>query len=297
MADYTRYTRSPRAAFVGVLIQYGIADAWMLILGALLVLSRDLTDPAALPAAVVAGGLIAVLALLALTVAETDDAFANAYSGAVSVQNLAPRVPQRLLVVATTGTGVLGALLIDLVSFQSFLLLLGSFFVPLFAVLLADWLVASRSYTRDTFFRGPSWRPGLIVAWVMGFALYQWLYPTGPSWWVVPLTTSAPRRGAFRSRCRASSSRSGSRCRSRSRPGGSGHSPRIARIAVIGHLCRDVVAGAPPRAGGGVLYASLALGRLGAAATATAACAEADRGSSCRRSRRREWPSRGCRRG
>ena len=38
----------------------------------------------------------------------------------------------------------------------------------------------------------------------------------------MPLTTSAPRRGAFRSRCRASSSRSGSRCRSRSRPGGSG---------------------------------------------------------------------------
>ena len=184
VADYTRYTRSPRAAFVGVGLGYGIADAWMLILGALLVLSRDLTDPAALPAAVVAGGLIAVLALLALTVAETDDAFANAYSGAVSVQNLAPRVPQRLLVVATTGIGVLGALMIDLVSFQSFLLLLGSFFVPLFAVLLADWLVASRSYSRDTFFRGPSWRPGLIVAWVMGFALYQWLYPTGPSWWV-----------------------------------------------------------------------------------------------------------------
>ena len=131
VADYTRYTRSPRAAFVGVGLGYGIADAWMLILGALLVLSRDLTDPAALPAAVVAGGLIAVLALLALTVAETDDAFANAYSGAVSVQNLAPRVPQRLLVVATTGIGVLGALLIDLVSFQSFLLLLGSFFVPL----------------------------------------------------------------------------------------------------------------------------------------------------------------------
>ena len=91
-----------------------------------------------------------MLALLALTVAETDDAFANAYSGAVSVQNLAPRVPQRLLVIATTGIGVLGALLIDLVSFQSFLLLLGSFFVPLFAVLLADWLVAARSYTRET---------------------------------------------------------------------------------------------------------------------------------------------------
>jgi NCS1 family nucleobase:cation symporter-1 len=184
VADYTRYSRSPRAAFTGVGLGYGITDAWMLILGALLVLSRDLTDAASLPAAVVAGGLVAVLALLALTVAETDDAFANAYSAAVSVQNLAPRVPQRLLVVATTGLGALGALTIDLVSYQSFLLLLGSCFVPLFAVLLADWLVAGRAYERATFFRAPAWRPGLIAAWFAGFALYQWLYPTGPSWWV-----------------------------------------------------------------------------------------------------------------
>ena len=184
VADYTRYSRSPRAAFTGVGLGYGIAGAWMLVLGALLVLSRDLTDPATLPAAVVAGGLVAVLALLALTVAETDEAFANAYSGAVSLQNLAPRVPQRLLVIGTTGLGTLGALAIELVSYQTFLLLLGSCFVPLFAVLLADWLVAGRTYTRDDIFRGPAWRPGLIAAWVTGFAVYQWLFPTGPSWWV-----------------------------------------------------------------------------------------------------------------
>lgn len=184
VADYTRYSRSPRAAFTGVGLGYGITDAWMLILGALLVLSRDLTDAAALPTAVVAGGLVAVVALLALTVAETDEAFANAYSSAVSLQNLAPRVPQRLLVIVTTGIGTVGALLIDLVSYQSFLLLLGSCFVPLFAVLLADWLVARHTYARETFFAGVSWRPGLIAAWISGFVLYQWLYPTGPSWWV-----------------------------------------------------------------------------------------------------------------
>ncbi len=164
----------------------------MLALGAVLVLSRDLSDAAALPAAVVAGGLVAVLALLALTVAETDEAFANAYSGAVSLQNLVPRVPQRLLVVATTGLGTVGALAIDLVSYQSFLLLLGSFFVPLFAVLLADWLVAGRRYTRDEIFRGPAWRPGLIGAWALGFALYQWLYPTGPGWWVEQVQRLGP---------------------------------------------------------------------------------------------------------
>ena len=24
----------------------------------------------------------------------------------------------------------------------------------------------------------------MIAAWIAGFALYQWLYPTGPAWWV-----------------------------------------------------------------------------------------------------------------
>jgi hypothetical protein len=33
-------------------------------------------------------------------------------------------------------------------------------------------------------FGSPVWRPGLIAAWLAGFALYQWLFPTGPSWWV-----------------------------------------------------------------------------------------------------------------
>ena len=61
---------------------------WLWGLGAVLFFSRDLTDPAALPAAVAAGGLAATLALLAVTVDETDEAFANVYSAAVSTQNL-----------------------------------------------------------------------------------------------------------------------------------------------------------------------------------------------------------------
>ncbi len=65
-------------------------------------------------------------------------------------------------------------------SFQSFLFLLGSFFVPLFAVLLADWLLAGRSYDADDVFGAPAWRPGLIGAWIVGFGTYQLLSPTGP---------------------------------------------------------------------------------------------------------------------
>ena len=183
-ADYTRFAKTPKAAFWGTGIGYLVPDTLLLALGAVVLLTRDLADPSALPAAVAAGGLVALLALVALTVAETDEAFANAYSGAVSLQNLVPWAPQKLLVVATTTLGIVGALALELSSFQSFLFLLGSFFVPLFAVLLADWLASGRRFEPSDVFAAPALRAGMIGAWVAGFAAYQWLSPTGPSWWV-----------------------------------------------------------------------------------------------------------------
>jgi nucleobase:cation symporter-1, NCS1 family len=183
-ADYTRFARTPKGAFWGTGIGYLIPDALLLGLGAVILLTREVGDAAALPAAVAAGGVVALLTLVVLTVAETDEAFANAYSGAMSLQNLFPEAPQRLLIVATTGIGVVGALTLELTSFQSFLFLLGSFFVPLFAVLLADWLLSGLRYGPDDVFGAPAWRAGMLTAWLVGFATYQYLSPTGPTWWV-----------------------------------------------------------------------------------------------------------------
>jgi len=191
-ADYTRFSKTRRGAFWGTGLGYLVPDAWLLALGVVLILSRDLADPAALPAAVVAGGFAAIVALFALLVTETDEAFANVYSAAVSLQNIVPRAPQKLLLLLVTATATTGALVIDLVSYQSFLLLLGSVFVPLFAVLLADWLSVGLHYTYADVFDTPRWRPGLIAAWLAGFASYQWLYPTGPSWWVDAVASLNP---------------------------------------------------------------------------------------------------------
>jgi putative hydroxymethylpyrimidine transporter CytX len=184
VADYSRFGRTRRATFWGVGVGYLVASVWMWTLGAILFFTRDVTDPAALPVAVAAGGLAAALALFAVMVDETDEAFANVYSAAVSLQNLAPRLPQRALLVAVAAAAIVGALTIDLLSYEAFLILLGSFFVPLFGVLLADWLAAGRRYLREDVFESPRVRGGMIAAWVAGFAAYQWLHPVGPSWWV-----------------------------------------------------------------------------------------------------------------
>jgi NCS1 family nucleobase:cation symporter-1 len=185
VADYTRFSRDRRAALVGSGLGYFLGATWILAIGVVFIADSKVSDPVDVPAAVAAGGLAAALALLAVTVDETDEAFANIYSTAVSAQNLVPWASQRVLIVLVSAAATLGALTIELRTYESFLLLLGSFFVPLFGVLLADWVVAGMRYRKADFFSGPSFRPGLIAAWLVGFALYHWLHepPLGPSWW------------------------------------------------------------------------------------------------------------------
>jgi putative hydroxymethylpyrimidine transporter CytX len=183
VADYTRFGRTRRDGLVGAGVGYFVPTIPLFALGAVIALSRHISDAPSLLTAIAAGGAASVLALLALTVDESDEAFANVYSGAVSLQNLLPRVPQRALVAATAALATLGALLIDLRNYQPFLYLLGSFFVPLFGVLLADWVLSGRRYDERAIFEAPEVRPETIVAWLAGFCLYQWLAPVGPEWW------------------------------------------------------------------------------------------------------------------
>ena len=183
VADYTRFSRRDRDGLIGAGLGYFLPCIPLLGLGAVIALSRHIGDASGLLTAIAAGGAASVLALLALTVDESDEAFANVYSAGVSLQNILPRVSQRLLVSAAAAIATVGALLIDLRDYQPFLFLLGSFFVPLFGVVLADWLRSARSYTEERIFSGPAWQPAAIVSWLAGFSFYQWLAPVGPSWW------------------------------------------------------------------------------------------------------------------
>jgi nucleobase:cation symporter-1, NCS1 family len=185
VADYTRFARNRRGALLGTAVGYFIAGFWMLALGVIVFATRELDDVAALPLAVATAGVASAIALLALTVDETDEAFANIYSTAVSLQNLVPQAPQRALIAAVSVAATAIALLVDLRSYESFLLLLGSVFVPLFGVQLGDWIAAGMRYGAADFFEGPSIRVGPIAGWAVGFAVYHALHdpPLGPGWW------------------------------------------------------------------------------------------------------------------
>ena len=176
-ADYTRFSRDRRSAFFGTGVGYLLPTLFQFGFGSILVLSRgvDPSHPELILVAIAGGGIAAALALFALTVDETDEAFANVYSAAVSTQNLMPRMSQRALISGAAVVATAGALAIDMRSYQRFLLLLGAVFVPLLGVLLADWLLKGAHYTRSDVFDAPAVRSGPILAWFAGFAVYEWL--------------------------------------------------------------------------------------------------------------------------
>jgi nucleobase:cation symporter-1, NCS1 family len=179
VADYTRFSTTRRAAFWGTGIGYLVPTLFQFGFGAILVLSHpSINGPTAVLTTVAAGGVGSVLALLALTVDETDEAFANVYSTAVSLQNWFPRASQRALITAVAVLATMIALVLDLTRYQQFLLLLGAFFVPLFGVLLADWLRSGHHYSSEDVFAAPSFRPGMVSAWLVGFAVYEWIAQT-----------------------------------------------------------------------------------------------------------------------
>lgn len=200
VADYNRFARPGESSAPGTFAGYVTANLWFYSLGALLVLGVGV-ESAGGPAGVadgiaaLAGGAILLLALL---VGETDEAFADIYSAAVSIQNLAPRVGQRAAVVGVSAVGAgLAAWLFRLPdegvgSYEFFLFLIGSVFVPLFGVFLADYFVLRRrrAYQADSLFdpRGPyryaaGFNLAAVAAWALGFTVYHWIVPTGPAAW------------------------------------------------------------------------------------------------------------------
>lgn len=194
-ADYTRYSKEPRAAFHGTSWGFLVANVWLYALGALLVLSTGTeSSPAGMAAGILAlaGGSIAgILFLVGLLVGETDEAFADVYSAAVCLQNIVPRASHRTLtiLIAIVSTGLAGWLTME--RYEAFLFLIGSVFVPLLGVLAANYLLRFRRLDVAELFRpgGSYWfssgfRLPALFPWVVGFAVYHWILPTGPAWWV-----------------------------------------------------------------------------------------------------------------
>ena len=177
ISDFNRFSKSEKDAFLGTLSGYTFANSWFYALGALLVLAYPGESIIYSIASITFGGL----ALTLLLVDETDNCFADIYSGAVSIQNISPKTKQLKLVAAITVISVLLAALMPTEwqsAYESFLLYIGAVFVPLLGVLAVDfYLIRKREYNLEEFYsktKGLRVKP--IISWFIGVIVYFIFY-------------------------------------------------------------------------------------------------------------------------
>ena len=173
VADYARHGKSGKAALTGAWTGFALANIWCYALGVLVALtlpSEDLVTALLLAQ----GGLIALSLIL---IDEVDNAYGDAYSGAMSAHSLQPRWSIRRwgLLIAALCTAL--AMVLPMHSLEPFLLLLSSCFVPLFGVMLGRLAFLDRVGTnaaglmRDA----PAVRWDAVAIWVLGIAFYHLL--------------------------------------------------------------------------------------------------------------------------
>ncbi|MCI2420785.1 cytosine permease [Saccharopolyspora sp. K220] len=179
-SDYSRHSKSAAGAFTAATVGYSVTQIACYLLGLLgLALVGGDADKAFDPLLAVPLGVI-FFGILVLR--EVDQSFADTYSTAVSIQNLRPSTDRRVLSLAVGVVTTLFALTLDIAQFSNFLLLIGSVFVPLFGVLAVDYFLPGRRQSWDLSAQAPS-RWGMLVAWLLGFVVFQLINPGELGWW------------------------------------------------------------------------------------------------------------------
>ncbi|MDQ2838323.1 MAG: cytosine permease [Actinomycetota bacterium] len=179
-ADYSRHSRSAKAAFAGGFVGYGITQVACLVIG-LVALSQVGPDHGDRIFDLFIGLPLGMVAFAVLVIRETDQSFANVYSTAISLQNLRPSWDRRVLTVLLGTLTTVLALSINISDYANFLYLIGGVFIPMSGALIAAWL-RTRGNDWDISADAPL-RPGMLAAWLIGFVVYQLINPGSLAHW------------------------------------------------------------------------------------------------------------------
>jgi len=166
VADYSRFGRSRKGTFWGAYLGYFVGSSWMFALGLGSGILLDQPEPI-LAFATLWFGMPALIIVLFSTFTTT---FLDIYSTAVSSLNLSSRGPvfPRILAAGLLGIGI--AMILPMEQYESFLLLIGTFFVPLFGMVLTQYLFMEYEVKWEKEF---DWLA--LGVWAAGIFIYQWV--------------------------------------------------------------------------------------------------------------------------
>ncbi len=179
-ADYSRYTRSPRAGAVAVFAGLAVPALWLMPVGWTLARVAGSADPGTMLAAAGVGWSTAVLVALATVTTN----FVNIYLSSLAWRSLVPRAPSAgsVWTIGLIGTA-LGLLSSGwLTRFADLMLLLGSVLVPVGGVFLAHFVVLQRRVDIEAVYDVKGMRRFSVAgmaAWIAGAIVYQLAAPIG----------------------------------------------------------------------------------------------------------------------
>ncbi len=181
VADYSRFSRENGSAFRGTWWGYFFMSSWMYLVGLAAAIATKSDTPDAMVIQLMASTGWMLPALLIVLFSTFTTTFLDIYSTAVSAQNLFPSLKEKRGIVIGGILGILIALVFDATQYENFLLLIGSFFCPMFGVALTDYFfLRKRRIATDALDEqhGIYWYTGgvhwkAVAAWLAGIVLYQ----------------------------------------------------------------------------------------------------------------------------
>ena len=186
-ADYMRFAKSSKGGFVGSLFGQGSVNTWFYITGLACALAFGMYDPT-LYVTQVGGLAFGIIALFVIWFGTITTTFLDIYSANMSLINIFPKLKEWQGSVITGIAGIIIAFLPWLDAFVQFLYIIGAVFVPLFAIVVADYfLLMKRRYSIQDLYlpSGRYWfKRGVslvaLEAWIIGVAIYYGVQQVSP---------------------------------------------------------------------------------------------------------------------
>ncbi len=165
ISDYTREAEKPVKATAVSAITYGVVSCWMYVIGmgaAIFTAESDIAQIMVKAGLGIAGLLIIVFSTVTTT-------FLDAYSAGVSSESIVPKGNSKLIAVAMTVIGTLGAIFLPLYDITDFLYFIGSVFAPMIAIQIADFFILKQNKESNAFCIKN------LIIWLFGFVIYRML--------------------------------------------------------------------------------------------------------------------------
>ena len=171
VADFARFGKDARQAGLGSFLGVFVMTIWFGALGIIYLPAVESGDISGF----VVGMNMSLGALVLLFLLQGDEVFANGVSAKAALDALPlPSFGRSGSAVFVTLAAVLVALPADLLRVEGTFLVLGSLFIPLFGVVIADQMAGRE---------GNRFGPVALGAWVLGFLAYHWISPPDAEWW------------------------------------------------------------------------------------------------------------------